>query len=148
MHNVYSSLIHWQENRWRNCSTSMWWAIAQQWKEWSSYACKMCVKPLNYAEERSKIQKSIYCKILFIRRFRSGNTELWWLKKSHTVTALTGSWWKMSPWNKQKQKDSIPCLMWLALQVNAFQTQIVHLVSEHFTLNFTLKITKAKAIIR
>ena len=55
----------------------------------------------------------------------------------------------MSPGNvaETERFNTLPDV--LALQVNmVLKTQIVHLVSEHFTLNFTLKITKTKAIIR
>lgn len=59
-------------------------------KEWSSYACKMWVNLKFMLSERSKIQKSIYYKIPFIRRFRSGNTELWWLKNSQQWSSGLG----------------------------------------------------------
>lgn len=71
------------------------------------------------------------------------------VKKSHNSDCLDWELWKMSPGNvaETERFNTLPDV--LALQANMFlKTQIVHLVSEHFTLNFTLKITKTKAIIR
>lgn len=61
------------------------------------------------------------------------------VKKSHNSDYLAWELQKMSPGNVAETEifNILPDV--LALQVNVFlKTQIVHLVSEHFTLNFTL----------
>ena len=61
------------------------------------------------------------------------------VKKSYNSDYLAWELQKMSPGNVAETEifNILPDV--LALQVNVFlKTQIVHLVSEHFTLNFTL----------